>query len=89
MEHILGVIFRFPFAQATIVFWAMRRPHAVSLVSRNDIGVRAAGGIGGKRIAQSLGPGDLSNAVRSMLPTRLDNQRKPGAPAAVCGCALG
>jgi len=55
-EYIFRIIVRFQFAQATIVFWTVCRAHALSLVSRKEIGVRAAGGIGGKRIAQLLGP---------------------------------
>ena len=62
-EYIFRIIVRFQFAQATIVFWTVCRAHALSLVSRKEIGVRAAGGIGGKRIAQLLGPGNLSDTV--------------------------
>jgi len=45
-EYIFRIIVRFQFAQATIVFWTVCRAHALSLVSRKEIGVRAAGGIG-------------------------------------------
>src|SRR5262249_50698823 len=88
VEYIRRIILPLQFAQTTVIFRAVCRRYAVSLVSRNEIGVGAAGCIGLKRVAQSLGPSDMSARVQSMLPTRLDDETKPGVAAAVGGCAL-
>src|SRR5215471_21465051 len=80
VEYIRRIILRLQFAQTTVNFRAVCRRYAVSLVSGNEIGVDPAGCIGRKRIAQSLGPSDMSGRVRSVLPTRLDDESKPGVP---------
>ena len=61
VEYICRIILRLQFAQAKVVFRAVCRTHAVSLVSRNEIGVGPAGSIGRERITQPLRPGDLSS----------------------------
>ena len=45
----------------TLIENSPKRTHAVSLVSRNEIGVGPAGSIGRERITQPLRPGDLSS----------------------------
>src|SRR5215469_956079 len=88
VEYIRRIILRLQFAQTTVIFRAVCRRYAVSLVSRNEITVGSAGCIGCKGIAQSLGPSDMSGRVQSMLPTSLDDESKPSVAAAVGGCPL-
>jgi hypothetical protein len=57
--------------------------HAVSLVDAQEIGIGPACRMGGKRIAQLLGPGDLRRALISAFPSGLDDQAEAGTTVAV------